>query len=384
MGIYPKLLLVLLFCFGAALPAPADEITIVDPFEKRIKEQEEDNRNWQKKAGDRESKLVKRAEQYYKEKSYRKAAEYYTKALDIRYRQWDIRKTSDGKTLLARKKKTVSLDTKNTARARQRLASIEDKIAAEEAAEIKKKIGKLFEQADVAMLVNDPIKAYKIYDSLIEFAAELPESKYAVESAIKAKGKQKAIRAAAEKMLVEAEKFIKDGKPGEAIAKLDEFEMGSRELLRLAPELKARYEQLTSTPEFAAVMAERAAQKRLLRGDAAMLREKYFSAYMHYRAVAINYPKSAAAKVASEKMAKLLADPRIKGAMREQEIEAECVPLLARAKALLALQRSGEAKAICDRIVEKYLESVWAEQASKLLKAIREAEAKAVEPATAR
>ena len=82
-----------LLCLGLTLPAWAARRTF-DAHEKELEKQEDDNERWEKEAKDRESELITIADQYYKDKNYRKAAEFYRKVLDIRYKQWEFRESS--------------------------------------------------------------------------------------------------------------------------------------------------------------------------------------------------------------------------------------------------------------------------------------------------
>jgi len=366
--------ILVVICFGLAVPVQARKT--YDPYEKQIKQQKEDNKRWEKNAKDEESRLMKIADAYYKQKEYDKAEEYYRQVLDIRYDQWNLREFEvGGKTVLrpALDKGVESLDTGNTRRARDRLRTMDEKIASQNEGEAKKRFSRLFEEAEVEMMLKNPTEAYQIYDRIIDLAGKLGKRKYAIDASLKAKGQQKVILDQAAKSLEEVEKLLKAGKIAEADEKLEEFESGQRTLLKTSRKLLLRVRQLRRSPEFLLHAREESADLRLRLGDSSLERGKYLSAYRHYKAVALKYPATKAAEDANKRIAMLLADPKIQQVMADQEIQGKCTPLLMRARALIRLNRAKEARAICETVIAEYPKTTWAAQAAELLKAVKPA-----------
>jgi len=360
-----------LFLVALALTWPAHvkaRTTRADPHAKRVKEQEAENKGWEKRAKSEETRLVKIADQYYKEKNYRKAREYYERTLDLRYKQWVFPVDASGAKQAARRTKRYKLETSHTRRASSRLKKMEETIKTQD-------LKDLMDAAEVATLQDNPVKAYKIYEDLIRAAERMGDELYAVRYAKKAKDQQKKLLAGASKALGEVEKLLKQSKAAEAQQKLNEVEAQYADLLKLSPELLDRFTSLGGAPEFAKQARERQVERRIRKGDAAMLREDYASAYRCYSQAARKYPGTKGAVVAVGKMAKLFGDPKIREAMKQQEIAAECKLLLARARAFLRMDRLTDAKAACDKIVVEYPQSEWAREAVEILEEIRKPDA---------
>ena len=359
-----------LLCLGLTFPAWAARRTF-DAHEKELEEQKDDNKRWEREAKARETELMKIADEYYKEKNYRKAEDYYRKLLDIRYEQWEFREFDVGgrrSIRPARDKKTLKLDTSTTRRAEERLRTIDEKVATQDEAEAKKELQELSEKAEVAMMLGKADEAYMAYERLIATAGRLGEEKYAVAAALTAKSQQKAIVDGAAKSLGEIEKLVKEGKVAEAADKLAECLATHNALMRAAPELAVRFRQINESPEFLQHDRELQAARRIELGDASFERTKYLGAYKHYRAVTVMFPETEAARLAEERLAKLLEDKTISAALKQQEIDAACQPLMIRARALVKVERVREAQAICRQIIEEHPDTTWAEQASELLR----------------
>ena len=88
--------------------------TTLDPYARVVDEQKDDNKRWEKEAKSEEASLGSIADQYYKEKDYRKAREYYQKVLRLRFDQWDFPGRRGGKQLPARDKYSEKLHTSHT------------------------------------------------------------------------------------------------------------------------------------------------------------------------------------------------------------------------------------------------------------------------------
>ena len=363
-----------LLCFGLMLPAQAARRTF-DAHQEELARQKDDNKRWEQEAKARETEFITIADQYYTEKNYRKAAEFYRKVLDIRYEQWEFLVSDVGgrrSIRPARDKKTLVLDTVNTRRAGERLRTMDEKVSAQDEAEAKKELQELSDKAEVAMMLGKADEAYEAYSQLIKVAFGLGEEKYAVQAALKAKAQQKAILDTAAKSLDEIEKLVKEGKVAEAADKLGECLVTHVALMRAAPELAARFRQICESPEFLKYDREQQAQRRVELGDASFQRQKYLGAYKHYRAVTVMFPETEAARLAEERLAKLLEDKTISAALKQQETEAACQPLMIRARALVNVGRSDEARFICQQLIAEHPDTTWAEQAAELLRELLE------------
>jgi len=368
-------LLIALSVVLVAGTASARTITIDSGRKRRVAEQKEDNRRWEREARARQSELYEKAERYYAEKQYRKAAEYYRQVLDLRYPQWDIREVGEGRFRTehpAREKVWLELDTSITRRVRARLRGMADKIAAEREKEIKKNIDELFEKADVATMLGDRAKAFQIYQQLIAYTERMGDSKLTVANRLKAKEKCKQILAQVVKPLDEAEGLVKAGKIEEAQKILQRFPDTAGRMMDLVPEIKQRYRALLNDPGILAVNREAEVQQRILAGDTALLRQDYVGAEQHYRTAATLYPEVKASQVAAQKLAQMLSDPKIVAALKAQQIERECKPLVARARYLVRMLEYDQARATCEQVIERYPDTEWAEQAREILNSIEE------------
>ncbi len=209
-----------------------------------------------------------------------------------------------------------------------------------------------------------------MYAQVIEFASHFGDKKFAVQIALKAREKQKGILSLAAKPLDEAEKLIGEDKPDEAIRKLEEFRLTYGELAMMAPELEARAQRLSAAPTVVAQSREQEIMRKILLGDAAFLREDYLSAYRHYREAATMYPEAQTASRAAEKLARLMEDSAIAAAIKQQRIEAECKPLIARADRLIRMGELDEAREVCQKLIEEHPDTEWSAQAAETLKSL--------------
>jgi len=363
--------LFILSLFFAASVASLAKTVEIKPSKRLVEEQQADNKRWEKEARDKESELFNKGQTYYEEKAYQKAAEYFQQVLDLRYPQWDLKEVGEGRFRTiqpAQEKVWRALDTSLTRRARARLErDIPQKVAAEREQDIKSKIDAFFEKADVATMLGDRVKAYGIYQDLIAFTKSVGDSKLSVSSRVKAQDKCKEILTQVVKPLDEAESLIKAGKVEDANKILQRFPGEAGAFMDLVPEIKQRYEGILKAPEMVALTREAEVQQRILAGDTALLREDYVGAEQHYRAAATLYPDVKSSQVAAQKLAQMLADPKIVAALKAQQIERECKPLVARARYLVRMMDYDAARATCQEIIERYPDTEWAAQAKEIL-----------------
>jgi len=274
---------------------------------------------------------------------------------------------SRGRKRIARDTDTFKLSSSSTRRARDRLRKMGETID-------KQALDELKEAAEVAVMREELGKAYQAYNKLIETAEDIGAKRFAVQYAGKARAAQKKLLSGPTKMLDAVDKLLKDKKVEEADGKLKEVEEQYSDLLRLSPELLERFQQLGGTPAFAIEAREREVRKKIRAGDAALARKDYGAAHRHYSQAATSFAGTKGAKVAADKLAQMFGDPQIRQAMKDQEVEAKCKLLLARARALLRLDRLAEARAACEKIVVDHADSKWAKDAVEVLDAIEQKE----------
>jgi len=366
-----KLLIAFAVTFAvAAWPssARADSRIVLDPYEKQVEEQEEDNERWEKEAEKQEKELLQIADTYYKEKQYRKAREYYEKVLEIRYQQWDFPSSSGAVQRPARDKDTFKLSGSGRRRAESRLERMEETIN-------KERLDTLSEQAEVLEMMGEHAQAYRAYDLLIAEAEKMGLKRYAATQIKRAQSAQEKILKPANDLLDEAEKLIQNEKADEAAEKLREVEESWAYLLKVSPELSERYTSLGGVPVLADEAREKEAASKLRIGDAAMARKDYATAYQTYTALATAYADTEAGMNAKKKLADMLGDPTVKQAMAEQKTEATCRLLIARANAFYNADRLAEARAACEKLVMDHPDTKWAKDAVELLDLIEKKEA---------
>ena len=368
-----------LFIFLAALfAAPASllaEIRVQDPRIQEVARQKQQNKDWEKEARDLEADYVKLADQHFRDKEFQKAAEYYRKALNITYLQWDQKDIEVGGIKMTQpglRKHKEKLNTGYTRTARDRLEGMQDTLKNEALKAGKKDLDELFDLAEVAMLREEPVRAYGVYNQLIEVAGRMGDNKEAVQSAIKAKVKQKEILAQAAKPLDEAQKLVDEGKAAEASAKIREFNETYAGLADISDEIKDRLRSLSRAPEILQAGREEDAQKRILIGDTALLREDYVGAVRHYRYVVTTYPGTASARTAGEKLAAMMNDPTVAAAVESQETEIKCRTLLGQAETYRVRRQYTDARAICEHVVAEYPDTEWAKKAAEMLAEIKQ------------
>jgi len=341
---------------------------VLNPYEKQVNEQEEDNKRWESEAKSEEKDLLKIADTYYKEKDYRRAREYYEKVVDIRYRQWDFPPKSGAQQFPARDKDTFKLDSAGRRRAESRLERMTDTINEET-------LKSLSEQAEVLQMMEEYGRAYRAYDALIAEAEKMGVKRYAATYIKRARSGQEKILKPADALLDDVEKLIQKEKADEAAEKLREVEESYASLLKLSPQLFKRYTSLGGVPVLADEAREKEAASKLRLGDAAMARKDYSTAYQTYTTLSTTYDDTEAGLEAKRRLARMLADPSVREAMKEQEAEAACRLLLARAGAFYNADRLAEARAACEEIVINHPDTKWAKDAVELLDLIEKKEA---------
>jgi tetratricopeptide (TPR) repeat protein len=351
----------------------ASSYKLTGPQEREVERQKTENAKSRKDAEDVESEYVKLANDYYKEKDYLKAIEYYDMALNVTYEEWDIRETTTGgitSSIPGKSKVRKALDTTNTRRARDRLRALRDVIGEERRKQDEQYFSGAFERAEVATMVEDHARAYAVYDEIIAVADRIGQQKHAVQAKIKAQAKQKEVLGLVVKPLDEAEELLNKDKPEEAVEKLKSFERSYQMFLRLSPDIRARYQALQSAPKVQKQNRELEANERIQLGDAAALREDYVSAARYYREALTRHPNTAAAQDASKKLTQMQSDPKIIEAMKLQEIDVKVRPIIMHAETMLRLRNFDDARRDCERILTEFPESSWAKRAREILQGL--------------
>lgn len=373
---YRKLTLVLAVSLWMVWPRAA---TGVDPNSepvrgRRVEAQSRENRDWKYEAKKLEASLVNTANEHYKNKEFAKAEEYYRKALDVRCCQWELREvTVEGTTsfLPATVRAKHKLRTSYTRIAEDRLRTMAEARKREQTAEAKKPFDKLFEAAEIERQLGNLATACKTYDKIIEKADHLGKEDVAIDVSLKAKKAQEDVRNTAAKLLIEAEDLLTQSSAIDAVKKLEMFKSNCASLLKIAPELKARFDRLTASPEIRQASRELAAMKTLALGDAARGQHDYPEALRRYKSVLSAYADTTSARAASERIADMEGDTDIAEALKQQRVESVCKPLLLEARSKMEAGDPAAAEAACMKIIADYPKSAWAAQASELLKQIK-------------
>lgn len=349
---------------SAAAPIPTSA------RERKLVEQKADNKRWLKEAQTRERNYYTKAESYYKQKLYVRAEKWYEKVLDVRYKEWPIKERGSGsrrREVPASKAVRKRMDTNYSSKAKVRLAGMGKLVAKKKEARQKEALGALKEKAELALMLDDQAKAYKLYGDVVKQAASMGESKMTVRYCLDMLKQQKAILDKAGKPLDEIGKLIEKKKVTDALKRLGEYEEKYAALMDLAPELKERYQGYMENPEVRTETREQQCLARVTTGDTALLRGDFLTAKRHYEAAMGMYPGTVAAKSAARKLAQLLENPKIVAVIAEQQMERECAPLLARARYFFRMQENANAAKVCKQVIAKYPKTKWATEAQKLL-----------------
>jgi len=358
---------------------PVSFVSVAAPIpksarERKLEEQKEDNKRWLKEAQARERDYYTRAESSYKQKLYIRAERWYEKVLDVRYKEWPIKiRGSGSRRRESPASRTVRrrLDTNYSRNAKVRLAGMDKLVAKKKEAEQKEELGALKDKAELALMLDDQAKAYKLYGEVVALATSMGDSKMTVQYRIDMLKQQKAIVDKAGKPLDEIGKLLEKKNIADAVKRLAEYEEKYAVLMGLVPELKERYQGYVEVPAVRTENREQECLARVTAGDSALLRGDFLTAKRHYEAAMGMYPGTAAAKSAAKKLAQLLENPKIIAVIAEQQMERECAPLLARARYFVRMQEKANAVEVCEQVIEKYPKTKWATEAQKLLDKIK-------------
>jgi tetratricopeptide (TPR) repeat protein len=360
----------LALAFLIPLAASGRRIVIQDPREKQLDQQLEDNKEWLKEAREEQKDYYEKAKRYYKRNQYARAREYYKIAANYRYKHWVLRETgrSGSRTLQPGVRTTTSrLDTRYTELAEEALETLDEKVAEEREAAAHDYVKGLFDRAEAAEMLQDYAKAYRTYEAIARTTRPYREDKKMVSYLLKASEKQQEIVGKMTQPLEKAEKLIKEDKPAEAHALLESFAENSQALFGLMPGVKERYDALMAVPAMTKEAKESEVQQKILLGEAALARGDYIGAQKHYREATTNYPESPSREKAAAKLAELLDDPAMVEKIREQQISRVCRPRLARARYLVNIGQPEEAREICEKLIEEFPDTEYADKARALL-----------------
>lgn len=350
--------------------------TIRSARDRKVEDQKEDNKRWLEEAQEREHSYYTQAETYYKQKLYRRAEKGYKRVLDVRYREWPIKEAGSGTRryeIPANRTVRRRLDTSYSRNAKVRLATMDTLVAAKTEADQKAELDGLKDKAELAVMLDDPAKAYGCYGDVAESAASMPDSKMTVRYRLDMLKQQEAIVTQARQPLDEIEKLVKDKKTADAVAKLEEYKNKYGALMELVPELRDRYQSFLGTQEVRTENREQECMMRVMAGDTALLRQDYLTAKRHYETAMGMYPGTDAAKAAAKKLAQLLEDPKIGAAITSQQLERQCAPLLARARYFMRMQNPAGAADACKLVIRTHPKTKWATEAQEILDEIDEA-----------
>jgi tetratricopeptide (TPR) repeat protein len=350
--------------------AEAKDYTTGDPRRKQVEDQLKQNKDWKKSAEKKQKDYYSKAKRYLSQKRFSKAEEYFKRAENYKYKQWQMRKVSGGsKTTYepAVRKRSYRLWNKYAEMSQEALEVLPDKVAAEKAKATEGTIRQLLEKAEAADLLQNFSKAYDLYDDVIKKTSRYRDSKKMVRHLLNAQKKQLAILKKIAKPLDDAEKLLKEGKAAEAREVLAAYKEKNGKFLKAEPDLKKRFDALFDTPAIAEENREAEVRRKILAGDAALRRKDYLTAEKYYREATRLHLDTEARQKATDKLAAMLADEEIVAAMKQQQLDRECQPLLARAKYLLRLDEFDGVKKLCDRIIKDYPDSEYANQAQELL-----------------
>jgi len=346
---------------------------------RRAAEQRRENSRWRDEAVALEAKLVRKAEAYYGRRDFRKAKEYYLRALDITYKQWEFTERLPGGPKRsdesrggeyykpALRTRVCHLETHNTELARDRLKDIDRLIQEQELIEARLRADALFKAGKLA-------KAYARYAALLAASPKMGDNEVARRQAEHAQATMRAMLDEASAALRVARDALKAKKTREALECLDGFNRKYGELAKL-PELHDTWRGLMTDPRIKKEMAERDAEDLLAKGDAAAARKDYLSATRFYHMAARDYPDTRAGTSAGAKNAALLADPEIVRAIELQKAEPICTGKLMRGRMLEKLGKTDEAVAVYSEVVNGYPDTPWAETAAKELARVGKAAA---------
>jgi len=327
------------------------------------------------KAEKEEERNLQRADRYFEKQDYRKAKDYYRRALAVSFYQWVLaeqptakdRKDEDFTPRIRRRKFRLATD--RTTWAYQKLADIDRLIVESDLAAYRARADKAFETGKL-------LSAYRRYNFVLRFASRMGDNKFAARTIQEVKARRAEIIDTATAPLVRAEAALDRKEPAEALDAVEEFQKKYADF-RTNKDVRSIYDKLIADPALQKEMRERKAARLLASAEAAIERRDYLTANRRLSAGA-KLKDTRAGAVAAKKLDELMADPKIVKLIKLQKAEYECKGLMARARMLVKLGKPKEALAIYDSIVENYPDTPWpikaAEAKAALLQEIQKTE----------
>jgi len=318
-----------------------------------------DNLRWYSEACQRELKAVRAGDRYFEKGDYERARRAYRSALDIRFDQWILERSSDHAGappgLPRFEKRSFRLATEQTFWAIERLKESEA-LSAE---------ARLKEAMAAADSETDPARAYRRYGTILNVCEKMRPSAIVQACMKRARTRREEILGRVLEQLKRVESAIE---ARDAAAAADAFELLEARYgpFRTHEAVRATYERLSRNPLLVAEQQERNAARRLATGQAALARRDYLSARRSFRSILKDFPDTRSAKTAQGKLSEMERDPLIAQALRLQEAESVCRGLLARARLLARRGDITGAIEACDRVTSEYGDTPWAIEARKL------------------
>jgi len=333
--------------------------------EERVKEQQADNRRWERAARDLQSRYYRRAEALYKDKKYNQAADLYRKVLDISYTQWVLRvhrrvgriKGEERRvTVPALRKERKSLVTPLNQKAKDRLEDIEE-------ARLTAAVENLYEQAQDLLAKNRPGEAYARLKRID--AQDLPRTlrkKYAARVA----KQMKSLETEAGALLDHLAKAIAEKDLDRVREHYHAFRQKYGDFAA-CDALHERFVELLKSDELRALLRREAAEERLARALKAFEAEQYPEAFDQLKELAALYPDTEAGRKAADKVAEMRADKALMRKLLNQRAARVCEGLLRKAVNYRANGLLDEARRTYRKIIERYPDTDYADEAQRAL-----------------
>jgi len=360
-------LLVALMSSSLTIALAADSV-----WQGTVSDQKADNRRWEAEARQQQSEYFRIAQQkLLQEKNPEEAEEYFRKALNVYYVQWEFRQERRSLTR-AGESATVDMPTGRQVRvllqtpineqAQRQLNRIVEKRQTDAADE-------LLRQARQKETEKRFAEAFELYSQVLN--AELPEK-------VRPRYQDEA-RKRSEAILTKAEQEL--NRIGTAAGGRDAIKTVTEMLARFEveygalaehPRVRAALLALTALPEVGKILRAQHAQKELERALERLGAGRLGDAYDMLKVVAEQYADTPAGKNASEELHKLYADPTLAQVIRDQQAERECVKLLNLAQNYARnglLDRAGE---MYRDIITRFPGTRWANEASRVLALLEE------------
>jgi len=335
---------------------------------QRIRRQFAENEDWYDEAVERETDLVREAEERFEDKDFRGAKRRFMEALAITYPQWVFADRFSALIKGSRawykqegltpsfQKKRFHLSTEYTRLALTRLPTLDTLIDEYDLAVARLAADKAHEEGKLR-------EAYRRYGEALKLARRMGRNELAMKYADELARKREAMLAEAARPLAAAEKALKAGNPATALTALEEFKKDYIGLLIVGP-LLTRYRALEADPAIRQERKERAAVRKIALADAAIAREDYRRAVRWYLRAALAYPDTRAGKLAARKRKELLDDPQVVKAIELQKAKYTCKAMLARAATFAKWGKTAEAVEVYNDIIAKYPDTTWAKEAA--------------------